>query len=106
MPKKIFIDIVKIIALWTAGLYLLGFIWFPFFGVGNYALIRVDALLPSEWVIISILAISLILWSLKTFYQLTKMLPSIPYKPMNIYRFKAPLQRLTISFLYALLCNE
>ena len=36
---------VKIVVLFVAALYLLGFTLFPLLGVGNYQLVRVDALL-------------------------------------------------------------
>ena len=64
----------KILALFTAGLYLLGFVWFPLLGIGNYQLVRVDFLLPSEWVLVSVVAGALIVWSIKKLRNLSKLL--------------------------------
>ena len=67
----------KILGLFVAGLYLLGFVWFPLLGVGNYQLVRVDFLLPSEWILISVLALTLIGWSFLSLSRLSKALRTV-----------------------------
>lgn len=74
--NQILKEVLKILGLFVAGLYLLGFVWFPFLGVGNYQLVRVDFLLPSEWVLVSVLAGALIFWSTKKLWNLSKQLRS------------------------------
>jgi len=63
---------VKIVALFVAALYLLGFTLFPLLGVGNYQLVRVDALLVSEWVMIFCLSTGLFAWSFHSFAKLSR----------------------------------
>jgi hypothetical protein len=63
---------VKILALFCAGLYLLGFVWFPLLGIGNYELVRADFLLPSELALLSVLSLGLIGWSFKVFAGLVR----------------------------------
>jgi hypothetical protein len=62
----------KIVALFVAALYLLGFTLFPLLGVGNYQLVRIDALLPSEWVMLICLSAALFAWSFHSLAKLTR----------------------------------
>ena len=63
---------VKIVALFVAALYLLGFTLFPLLGVGNYQLVRVDALLPSECVMLICLSTGLFAWSFSCLVKLSR----------------------------------
>jgi len=63
---------VKIVALFVAALYLLGFTLFPLLGVGNYQLVRVDALLPSECVMLICLSTGLFAWSFHCLAKLSR----------------------------------
>jgi hypothetical protein len=63
---------VKIVALFVAALYLLGFTLFPLLGVGNYQLVRVDALLLSEWVMLFCLSGALFAWSFSCLVKLSR----------------------------------
>jgi hypothetical protein len=74
LNKIIILNFLKIILLFVSGLYLLGFVWFPFFGYGNYLLINVDLLLPTEWVFISVIAVIEIVWSFNLIFKLWKCL--------------------------------
>jgi hypothetical protein len=70
--KPILVSAVKILALFVAALYLLGFTLFPLLGVGNYQLVRVDALLPSEWVMLTCLSAALFAWSFHSLIKLSR----------------------------------
>lgn len=72
IKNPLFFQSTKILILFISGLYIIGFIYFPFLGVGNYQLVRVDFLLPSEWVILTIIAVIEIIWSIKLYVQLIK----------------------------------
>lgn len=63
---------VKISSLFIAGLYLLGFIYFPLLGVGNYQLVRIDMLLPSEWIGVTILGLGFIVWAFRLYIKIFK----------------------------------
>ena len=63
---------VKIVALFVAALYLLGFTLFPLLGVGNYQLVRIDALLPSEWVMLICLSAIMFAWSFHFYRKLSR----------------------------------
>jgi len=63
---------VKIVALFLAALYLLGFTLFPLLGVGNYQLVSVDALLPSELVMLFCLSTGLFAWSFSCLVKLSR----------------------------------
>ena len=70
--KPMLISGVKIVALFVAALYLLGFTLFPLLGVGNYQLVRVDALLLSEWVMLICLSTGLFAWSFRCLINLSR----------------------------------
>jgi hypothetical protein len=70
--KPMLISGIKIVALFVAALYLLGFTLFPLLGVGNYQLVRVDALLPSECVMLFCLSGVLFAWSFHCFAKLSR----------------------------------
>jgi hypothetical protein len=70
--KSMLVSAVKIVALFVAALYLLGFTVFPLLGVGNYQLVRVDALLPSEWVMLMCLSVALFVWSFHSLITLSR----------------------------------
>lgn len=70
--KPMLLCAVKILALFVAALYLLGFTLFPLLGVGNYQLVRVDALLPSEWVMLTCLSGALFAWSFRCLVKLSR----------------------------------
>jgi hypothetical protein len=70
--KPMLICAVKILALFVAALYLLGFTLFPLLGVGNYQLVRIDALLPSEWVMLTCLSAGLFAWSFRCLVKLSR----------------------------------
>jgi hypothetical protein len=70
--KPMLLSAAKIVALFVAALYLLGFTLFPLFGVGNYQLVRVDALLPSEWVMLTCLSAALFAWSFHSLIKLSR----------------------------------
>jgi hypothetical protein len=70
--KPIIICAVKILVLFVAALYLLGFTLFPLLGVGNYQLVRIDALLPSEWVMLICLSAVLFAWSFHCLVKLSR----------------------------------
>jgi hypothetical protein len=70
--KPMLLSAAKIVALFVAALYLLGFTLFPLLGVGNYQLVRVDALLPSEWVMLTCLSVALFAWSFHCLINLTR----------------------------------
>lgn len=71
----------KILALFVAALYLLGFTIFPLLGVGNYQLVRVDALLPSEWVMLICLSVALFAWSFRSLAKLQREIRMKKVKP-------------------------
>ncbi len=73
--KSILLNAFKVLTLFVAALYLLGFTIFPLLGVGNYQLVRVDALLPSEWVMLIFLSGAMFAWSFHSFIKLWKNLP-------------------------------
>ena len=70
--KPILVSAVKILALFVAALYLLGFTLFPLLGVGNYQLVRTDVLLPSEWVMLICLSAVLFAWSFRCLVKLSR----------------------------------
>jgi len=70
--KPILVSAVKILALFVAALYLLGFTLFPLLGVGNYQLVRTDVLLPSEWVMLICLSAVLFAWSFHSLVKLSR----------------------------------
>ncbi len=70
--KPLLLSAAKILALFVAALYLLGFTLFPLLGVGNYQLVRVDALLPSEWVMLICLSVGLFAWSFRCLVKLSR----------------------------------
>jgi hypothetical protein len=70
--KPILVSAVKILALFVAALYLLGFTLFPLLGVGNYQLVRIDVLLPSEWVMLICLSAVLFAWSFRCLAKLPR----------------------------------
>jgi hypothetical protein len=70
--KPMLVSAIKILALFVAALYLLGFTLFPLLGVGNYQLVRIDALLPSEWVMLICLSAVLFAWSFRCLVKLSK----------------------------------
>jgi predicted Na+-dependent transporter len=70
--KPILIGAIKILVLFVAALYLLGFTLFPLLGVGNYQLVRVDALLLSEWVMLFCLSTGLFAWSFSCLVKLSR----------------------------------
>jgi hypothetical protein len=70
--KPMLMSGMKIVALFVAALYLLGFTLFPLLGVGNYQLVRVDALLVSEWVMLFCLSAALFAWSFYCFAKLSR----------------------------------
>jgi hypothetical protein len=70
--KPMLISGIKIVTLFVAALYLLGFTLFPLLGVGNYQLVRVDALLPSECVMLFCLSAVLFAWSFRCLINLSR----------------------------------
>jgi predicted Na+-dependent transporter len=70
--KPILIGAIKILVLFVAALYLLGFTLFPLLGVGNYQLVRIDALLLSEWVMLICLSAALFAWSFHCLAKLSR----------------------------------
>jgi hypothetical protein len=70
--KPMLISGIKIVTLFVAALYLLGFTLFPLLSVGNYQLVRVDALLPSEWVMLFCLSGALFAWSFHSLVKLSR----------------------------------
>ncbi len=70
--KPMLLSGMKIVALFMAALYLLGFTLFPLLGVGNYQLVRIDALLVSEWVMLFCLSGVLFAWSFYCFAKLSR----------------------------------
>jgi predicted Na+-dependent transporter len=70
--KPILIGAIKILVLFVAALYLLGFTLFPLLGVGNYQLVRIDALLLSEWVMLICLSGALFAWSFRCLVKLSR----------------------------------
>jgi hypothetical protein len=70
--KPMLTSAVKILALFVAALYLLGFTLFPLLGVGNYQLVRIDVLLPSEWAMLICLSAVLFAWSFRCLAKLSR----------------------------------
>ena len=70
--QPILLSAVKIVALFVAALYLLGFTLFPLLGVGNYQLVRVDALSFSEWGMLICLSAALFAWSFHDLIKLSR----------------------------------
>ena len=79
--KPALVSAVKILALFVAALYLLGFTLFPLLGVGNYQLVRIDALLPSEWVMLICLSAVLFAWSFRCLAKLPREIREKNLKP-------------------------
>jgi uncharacterized RDD family membrane protein YckC len=79
--KPMLISALKIMALFVAALYLLGFTLFPLLGVGNYQIVRIDALLPSEWVMLICLSAVLFAWSFHSFAKLPREIREKNLKP-------------------------
>ena len=71
---KSLILVLKIIVLFVAGIYILGMIYFPLLGVGNYQLVRIDYLLFSEWVFLTVVGVGFVVWSFKLYLGFSKQL--------------------------------
>jgi hypothetical protein len=69
---SLFRSVAKPLVLFVAALYLLGFMVFPWLQVGNYQLVVVDALLPSEWAMLLVLIGVLFAWSFHCVFKLAK----------------------------------
>ncbi len=59
-PSHITRLITKTLAFFVSGLYLFGFAVFPLLGIGNYVIVRMDYLLPSELILSACLGLGFV----------------------------------------------